>query len=60
MSSMQNNVGIRQILICIANGVMVDINPSSHRPRAEILKIASYKLIMQSIIDCFGHTDDWL
>ena len=31
---------------------MVDINPLSHRPCAEILKMASYEPIMQSTIDC--------
>ena len=41
MLSIKNNVGIRQILIYIPNWVMVDINPSSHRPRADILKMAS-------------------
>ena len=41
MSTIQNNVDIWQILIYIPNGVTVDINPSSHRPRAEILKTAS-------------------
>ena len=39
---------------------MVDINPSSHRPSAEIIKMASNKPIMQSMIDWFGHADDWL
>ena len=38
MSTIQNNVGIRQILIYISNGVMVDINPSSHRPCAKFSK----------------------
>ena len=35
----------------------VDIQPSSQRPRAEILKTASHEPItMQSIVDQFGHT----
>ena len=36
------------------------IDPSSHRPCAEILKMASHEPIMRSIIDRFGQTDDRL
>ena len=36
------------------------ITPSSHRPCAEIIKMAFHEPIMQPIIDWFGQTDDWL
>ena len=39
---------------------MADIAPSSRCPRAEILKTSSHEPIMQSIVDWFGRTDDWL
>ena len=47
-------------MIDIPNEVMSDIIPSSHRPCAEIFKMASHQPIMQSIIDWPGQTDDWL
>ena len=59
MSTIQNNVGIKQILIYIPDGVMTDIIPSSHRPCVEIHKMAaSHEPIMQSIFDkcCFSGT----
>ena len=41
-------------------GVIVDIIPSSHRPWAEIFKMASREPIMQRSSIELGHTDDWL
>ena len=38
----------------------LDINPSSQRPCAEIFETASPEPIMQSIVDWFDQTDDWL
>ena len=46
--------------IYIPNGAMADIIPSSHRPCVKILKMASHEPSVQSIIDWFGQTDDWL
>ena len=39
---------------------LIDITPASHRPCAEIFKTVSDEPIMQSIIDRFSQTDDWL
>ena len=61
MSAIQNTVDTWQICIRIANGAVADIAPSSQRPRAaEIFKTASREPIMQSAVDRFGQTDDWL
>ena len=60
MSAIHNNIDIWQIFISTRCGVMVDITPSSLRPCAKKLKMASHEPIMQSIIDWFGETDDWL
>ena len=60
MSAKQNNV-VDFGQIWTISLMADDIAAVSHRPGAEILKMASHEPIMQSsIIDCFGETEDWL